>query len=280
MPRAAELRRIVAAALEEDLAGYGDLTSLLLIEPGAQAQCQILVRRAGVVAGLPVAAEVFRAIDESCRFEGLFEDGCRVGEATTVARVRGPARALLAAERTALNFLGRLSGIATRTRAFVDAVAGTGATILATRKTTPGLRALEKYAVCCGGGSPHRFGLFDGILVKDNHRTLLGGLRPTLERLRKCGEWPMPIEVEVDTLEELDVALEFGVPLILLDNFSVSGLEEAVRRTQGRARLEASGGITLETVQAVARTGVDRISLGELTHSAPALDVSFELEPG
>lgn len=275
----AELRQIVGRALDEDLAGYGDVTSQALISDQQRARGKVLVQCSGVVAGLAVVREVFQVLDPETRTEFFVADGAFVEPGVTVATVEGRAWAILAGERTALNFLGRLSGIATRTRAFVDAVSGTKAVILATRKTTPGLRLLEKYAVVCGGGQPHRFGLFDGILIKDNHRVLCGGIRFALERLDRFAFRSLPIEVEVDTLEELKIALEFEVPWILLDNFSLSELRQAVALVEGRARLEASGGITLATVREVAETGVDAISVGGLTHSAPYLDVSLVLEP-
>ncbi len=278
-PEPREVRALVKRALAEDLAGYGDVTSQGLIPAEDRARAELIVRRSGVLAGLGVVGEVFGVLDPEVRTEFRAKDGDAVEAGAVVAVVEGPARPILAGERTALNFLGRLSGIATQTRALVEAVAGTGAAILATRKTTPGLRALEKYAVVCGGGHPHRFGLFDGILIKDNHRALCRGLRPALERLGNLDLRSGPIEVEVDTLEELEVALEFQVPWILLDNFPLPWLKEAVSRVRGRSRLEASGGVTLATVREIAETGVDAISVGGLTHSAAVLDVALEVEP-
>ena len=210
-------------------------------------------------------------------FEALAADGDRIDDVPTeVARVRGPARALLTGERTALNLLGRLSGIATLTRRFVDAVEGTGAEILDTRKTTPGLRELEKHAVASGGARNHRFGLDDGILIKDNHLELAGGVRASVELLRATGT-ELPIEVEAETLEDVREALDAGADIVLLDNMTQAQLREAVELTDGRAKLEASGGVNLDTVRAIAGTGVDFVSVGALTHSAPALDVSMEV---
>jgi nicotinate-nucleotide pyrophosphorylase (carboxylating) len=222
-----------------------------------------------------VAEAVFRALDPDIGFERLVEEGETLSGPAPVARVTGSLRAILTGERTALNLLGRLSGIATLTRRYVDAVAGTGVAILDTRKTTPGLRALEKHAVASGGGRNHRFGLFDGVLVKDNHLRAAGSVRGAVERLRDATD--LPVEVECDTLEQVEEALAAGADAILLDNMSPDQLRAAVALARGRARIEASGGVTLDTVRAIAETGVDEISVGALTHSAPALDVSLEL---
>lgn len=274
---APELDRVVRDALAEDVGG-GDLTSEGVLEAEALCRAAIVLKEPGVVCGLAACEAVFRALDPEIRFQALGADGDRVTQApTAVARVEGSARAVLAGERTALNLLGRLCGIATLTRRFVDAVAGTGAVILDTRKTTPGLRALEKYAVLCGGGRNHRFGLDDGILIKDNHLRLAGGIRAAVERMRRTGT-DLPIEVEAETLEDVREALEAGVDAILLDNMGLDELRRAVALTGGRAKLEASGGVSLETVRAIAETGVDFISVGALTHSARALDVSLEVE--
>jgi nicotinate-nucleotide pyrophosphorylase (carboxylating) len=268
------LERIVAAALAEDV-GTGDVTTDATVDASARGTAQLLVKEPGVVCGLEAAAEVFRALDRDVHFEPLVEEGAWVVGPTAVATVAGPLRAILTGERTALNFLGRLSGIATLTRRYVDEVAGTGAAILDTRKTTPGLRALEKQAVAAGGGRNHRFGLYDGVLIKDNHLRAAGSVGVAVESARAATD--LPVEVECDTLDQVAEALAAGVDAILLDNMTPDGLRAAVVATDGRARLEASGGITLENVRAVAETGVDEISIGALTHSARSLDVSLEL---
>jgi len=269
------LERVVAAALAEDV-GTGDVTTEATVDTDAVGTAELVTRTAGVVAGLAAVEAVFRALDPEIRFEPLVEEGALVREPVAVARVSGSLRAILTGERTALNFLGRLSGVATLTRRYVDAVAGTGVAILDTRKTTPGLRVLEKRAVASGGGRNHRFGLSDGVLVKDNHLRAAGSVRAAVERLRAATD--LPVEVECDTLEQVDEALAAGADAILLDNMSLDELRAAAGLARGRARLEASGGVTLDTVRAVAETGVDEISIGALTHSAPALDVSLELE--
>jgi len=268
------LERVAFAALAEDL-GDGDVTTEATVDADATGSAELVVKEPGVVCGLAVAEAVFRAVDSELRFERLVEEGASVAAGTAVARVAGPERAILTGERTALNFLARLSGIATLTRRYVDAVEGTGAAILDTRKTTPGLRALEKHAVATGGGRNHRFGLDDGVLVKDNHLRAAGSVASAVERLRAAT--PLPIEVECDTLEQVSEALAAGAEAILLDNMSPDQLRSAVALARGHARLEASGGVTLENVRAVAETGVDEISVGALTHSARSLDVSLEL---
>jgi len=279
------LERIVLAALAEDV-GEGDVTTEATVSPDAIGVAELLVKEPGVVCGLRAAEATFRALDDDVRFELLAQDGDRVkgsnslqqsvAKSCAVARVSGPERAILTGERVALNFLGRLSGIATLTKHYVDTVAGTGVAILDTRKTTPGLRALERHAVACGGGRNHRFGLDDGVLVKDNHLRAAGSIAKTVESLRRATV--LPIEVECDTLEQVSEALDAGVDAILLDNMTLDELRSAVVLVAGRARLEASGGVTLENVRAVAETGVDEISVGALTHSARSLDVSLELE--
>ena len=272
----AEIDRVVRLALREDV-GSGDLTTDALVGPLLRLRAEILLKEPGVVAGLPLAAAVFRALSADIFFEPLVADGAilsRPGQA--VARLQGPARAILTGERTALNLLGQLSGIATLTRRFVDAVAGTGAVILDTRKTTPGLRAVEKYAVRCGGGRNHRFGLYDAILIKDNHLQAAGGVGPAVAAARAALPG-RPVEVEVDTIAQVDEALAAGADRILLDNMSVGQLHEAVAHVGGRVPLEASGGVTLATVRAIAATGVDVISVGAVTHSALSLDVSLEV---
>ena len=266
---------LVLAALAEDV-GAGDVTTDATVSADAVGTAALLLKEPGVVCGLGPAEAVFRNLDPDLHFEALVEDGAVVDGTTAVAVVAGPLRAILTGERTALNFLGRLSGIATLTRRYVDAVAGTGVAILDTRKTTPGLRLLEKHAVACGGGRNHRFGLDDGVLVKDNHLRAAGSLRAAVERVRAAT--PLPVQVECDTLAQVAEALAANVDAILLDNMTAEELVAAAALVRGRARLEASGGITLENVRAIAETGVDEISIGALTHSARSLDVSLELK--
>ena len=268
------VERIVLAALAEDI-GAGDVTTDATIPADAVGVADLLVKEAGVVCGVRVAETTFRALDPDIRFEALASDGDVVEPPAVVARISGSERAILTGERVALNFLGRLSGIATLTRRYVDAIEGTDASVLDTRKTTPGLRELEKYAVACGGGRNHRFGLDDAVLVKDNHLRAAGSVSAAVELVRAATA--LPIEVECDTLDQVAEALAVGVDAILLDNMSLDQLREAVDLTGGRARLEASGGVTLDTIRAIAETGVDEISVGALTHSARSLDVSLEL---
>jgi nicotinate-nucleotide pyrophosphorylase (carboxylating) len=267
---------IVARALAEDV-GPGDVTSSATVPAAARAAAVITQKAPGVVFGLDPAELAFRALDPEAAIERLTVEG-RWRDGGEVLRIEGRARALLTAERTALNFLARLSGVATLAARCVRAVDGTGARILDTRKTTPGLRALEKQAVAAGGATNHRAGLYDAILIKENHAALAGGVGKAvaLARARAPG---IPLEVECRTLAEVDQALAAGAPRILLDNMSVAQLEEAVRHVGGRAELEASGGVTLETLRAIASTGVDFVSVGALTHSAPALDLSLILHP-
>ncbi len=261
----------VRAFLAEDV-GDGDVTADAVVPADATLEATLLLKEDGVVCGLEVAEAVFRELDPAVRFEPLARDGDRIrGE---VARASGNARALLTGERTALNLLGRLSGIATLTRRYADAVAGTGTVVLDTRKTTPGLRSLEKLAVRAGGGTNHRFGLYDAVLIKDNHLRLGGGVAASVRRARETG---LPVEVECETLEDVEAALDAGADTILLDNMTPAQLREAVGLVGGRARTEASGGITLETIREVAATGVDAISVGALTHGARSLDVSMEV---
>jgi nicotinate-nucleotide pyrophosphorylase (carboxylating) len=268
------LERLVEAVLAEDI-GSGDVTTDAIVDPEALGVADLATRVPGVIAGLDAAEAVFRMLEPEIGFVRLVEEGAQLDEAAPVARVNGSLRAILTGERAALNFLGRLSGIATLTRRYVDVVAGTGVAILDTRKTTPGLRELEKHAVVCGGGRNHRFGLFDAVLVKDNHIRAAGSIQAALETVRSSTE--LPIEVECETLAQLEEALAAGADAILLDNMTPDQLRSAVAIADGRARLEASGGVTLDTVRAIAETGVDEISIGALTHSAPALDVSLEL---
>ena len=269
------LERAVLAALAEDL-GAGDVTTEATVPEDAVGTAELLVKEPGVVCGLRAAASTFRALDSEIRFDALVGDGDVVDEPpAVVARVTGSERAILTGERVALNFVGRLSGIATLTRRYVAAVDGTGAAVLDTRKTTPGLRALEKHAVACGGGRNHRFGLDDAVLVKDNHLRAAGSVADAVRLVRAASD--LPIEVECETLDQVSDALEAGVNAILLDNMTLAELREAVALTAGRVRLEASGGVSLDTIRAIAETGVDEISVGALTHSARSLDVSLEL---
>ncbi len=273
------LDRVIEAALDEDLA-YGDATTDALVPAAATAGADIAARSPGVVAGVPVAARVFRAVDPTLAVTPLVGDGERVVDGLPLLRLDGPARSILMAERVALNFLQRLSGVATMTSRFVEAVAGTDARIVDTRKTTPGLRVLEKYAVRCGGGANHRMHLGDAVLVKDNHRAVLaaGGrsLPEAVARLKAGLPPTMTVEVEVETLEELEDVLQGGPDAVLLDNMSPNELRVAVLTVRGRAITEASGGITLDTVRTIAEAGVDLISIGALTHSAPALDMALD----
>jgi nicotinate-nucleotide pyrophosphorylase (carboxylating) len=266
---------VVRMALAEDLGRAGDVTAALL-DADARLQAAFAVRRDGRIAGLACARLAIHALDPTARVDVLIEDGADAAPGAVIARVEANARALLSAERTALNLLGRLSGVATLTRAYVRAVEGTKAVIVDTRKTTPGLRALEKYAVRCGGGVNHRFGLDDAILIKDNHVAAAGGVAEALRRAKALAGHLTPIEVEVDSLDQLEEALPFAPAVILLDNFGVDQLKQAVATVAGRVRLEASGGVNLETVRAIAETGVDAISVGALTHSAPVLDIGLD----
>jgi nicotinate-nucleotide pyrophosphorylase (carboxylating) len=269
---------LLRLALAEDLGRAGDLTTEATIPLETSAVARLVARRAGSIAGLPMASRVFGLLDSRVEFESEAEDGDGVAAGATLARLSGPARALLTGERTALNLLGHLSGVATATRALVHAVAGTQARIVCTRKTTPGLRALEKYAVRCGGGWNHRFGLDDAVLIKDNHLVAAGGVSAAIERARALVGHLVKIECEVQTAPQLEEALAAGVDVLLLDNMTPAELADAVRRIGGRAIAEASGGITLETVRAVAESGVDLISVGWITHSAPSLDVALDFE--
>ncbi len=268
---------ILRAALVEDLGRAGDLTTDAIVPAELRTTARIVAREPARVAGSPAAARVFLLLDPTVQVTESIGDGDDVDAGGTILELAGAARTVLTGERTALNVLARLCGIATATREMVRAVHDTGARIVCTRKTTPGLRALEKYAVRCGGGANHRFGLDDAVLIKDNHVALAGGVRPAIESARRRVGHTVTIEVEVDTLDQLDEALATGVDIVLLDNMSPSELREAVRRCRGRAVTEASGGITAATVREVASTGVDLISVGALTHSARAVDVSLEV---
>ena len=273
---AAEYRDIVRRALDEDIGG-GDLTTEATVGADQRARGVFLVKAECVLAGLDVALEAFRLLDPDVRATMCKHDGDRCEPGQEIASIVGSARALLTGERTALNLLQRLSGVATRARRFVDAAAGR-ITILDTRKTTPGLRLLEKYAVRAGGATNHRIGLYDAVLIKENHIHLAGGVRAALARVRAANA-RVPIEIEAETLDEVDEALAAGAGFILLDNMSTADIREAVRRTAGRAKIEISGGVTLERIPDLAETGADYVSVGALTHSAPAVDISFEIEP-
>ncbi len=270
------LEPLVQAALVEDLGRRGDVTSQATIPAERQAKLQIRARQAGVICGMDVARLSFAAVDEQIEFVAQIHDGERVAAGTVLAIVSGNARHLLTAERTALNFLTHLSGIATATQQIVDSVAEYPAQITCTRKTIPGLRTLQKYAVRCGGGRNHRLGLDDAILIKDNHIAIAGDIQTAIKQAQDFAGHLIPIEVEVDTLEQLQLALDAGVSLVLLDNMSPDTLSEAVVMCQGRAQTEASGGITPETVQAAAKSGVDFIAMGYLTHSTTALDIGLD----
>ncbi|MFN2448166.1 MAG: carboxylating nicotinate-nucleotide diphosphorylase [Candidatus Baltobacteraceae bacterium] len=269
---------VVRAALLEDIGHGSDLTTDAIVPAGLQARGRIVARKPGTIAGLEAAVLAFELLDRDANVTVHVRDGELASAGAPVAVIACAARALLTGERTALNIACRLSGIATATRALVDAVAGSRAKIVCTRKTTPGLRALEKYAVRCGGGFNHRFGLDDAVLIKDNHLALAGSVRAAVDAVRKsCGHM-VKVQVEVDTLEQLEQALECGVDAVLLDNMHGAGLERAVAMAGGRVLTEASGSITPERAAAVARTGVDLISSGWLTHSAPALDLGLDVE--
>ena len=291
----AACEKLIALALAEDLGDRGDVTSQVVIPEDLQGSAVFLAKAAGVVAGLPAAELVMKTVDARLHVEMLKKDGDLVTPRDRLATVAGPMRSMLAAERTALNFLQHMSGIATLTRSYVDEIAGCSAKILDTRKTLPGWRLLEKYAVRCGGGHNHRMGLHDGILIKDNHRAALGitenadsldivesvmNIEDGITRLGGPSR-EMPVEVEVDSLQQLEAALGSWAAIVLLDNMTLEEMREAVRIRNKRAPevlLEASGGVNLQTVRAIAATGVDRISIGALTHSAPALDIALDYE--
>ena len=270
------VQQAVQAALAEDLGLAGDITTDPIIPPDASGEAAIVAREAGVVAGLDLAEAAFKTLDPQAVFTRVVDDGGKVEAGGTIAHVTGRTRALLTGERTALNFLGRLSGIATLTAAYVAKVEDTGARIACTRKTTPGLRAFETYAVRCGGGVNHRFGLYDAVLVKDNHIAAAGGLEAALRLLRTRTGHVVRIEVEVDTLDQLEEALRFEIDAVLLDNMDTETLTKAVALAKGRVLTEASGGVSLETVGKIAATGVDVISVGALTHSPRNLDSSLD----
>ena len=269
---------LVRDALLEDLGRAGDLTTNALVPADAKATAALVARQTGVIAGLDLAKLAFELIDPAISIAVRKPDGSSVAPGDVIATVSGPARGILTAERVALNFLGHLSGIASATAAIVHSVKGTKAQIVCTRKTTPGLRAVEKYAVRMGGGHNHRFGLDDAVLIKDNHIAIIGGVTEALKRARKHVGHLVKIEVEVDSLSQLKEALDFGVDAVLLDNMTQEMLGEAVALVQGRALTEASGRVTAETAPAIAKCGVDLISVGWLTHSAPSLDIGLDFE--
>ena len=269
----------VARALEEDLGRAGDITSIATIPEATKAHAVIVARQAGVIAGLPLALAVFRKLCPEIQLQAYVRDGAAVAAGVHLMTISGPARAVLSSERTALNFVGRLSGIATLTSNYVRRTAGTRLRICCTRKTTPGLRALEKYAVRCGGGFNHRFGLDDAILIKDNHIAVAGGIRPVLERARAHAGHLVKVEIEVDTLPQLREVLDTGLAdAVLLDNMDIATLSEAVAMARGRVVLEASGGVTLNSIAEIAATGVDYVSSGALTHSATNFDVALDID--
>ncbi len=273
------VRQAVEATLVEDLGLAGDITTDPIIAANAQGEAAIVAREPGVIAGLDLAEAAFKTLDPEVAFTRVVNDGGRVAAGDIIAKVKGRTRALLTGERTALNYLCRLSGIATLTSAYVAKVEGTGARIACTRKTTPGLRAFEKYAVRCGGGVNHRFGLYDAVLVKDNHIAAAGGIEAAVRLLRARTGHLVKIEVEGDTLAQLEEALRFEVDAVLLDNMDTGTLKKAVALAKGRVLTEASGGVSLETVGEIAATGVDLISVGALTHSPRSLDSSLDWGP-
>lgn len=277
LPPSQIISDVVRRALEEDT-GYGDLTTEAIVPAEATTSGTIIARAAGVVAGLPVAEAVFKQLDAAVCFEPVVQDGAAVLDGDLVARVSGNARAILSGERVALNFLQQLSGVATAARQIVDELEGTAARLLDTRKTVPGLRALQRYAVRAGGGSNHRFNLFDGVLIKENHITVAGGITAALSRARATTGPFTPIEIEVETLQQLEEAIAAGADMVLLDNMDPATMRRAVDLTAGRVRLEASGDITVATARAIAQTGVDYLSSGAITHSVPALNLSLLLE--
>jgi nicotinate-nucleotide pyrophosphorylase (carboxylating) len=276
-----EIRAAVKAALAEDV-GSGDATTIATVPPAVTARAVMRAREPLVVAGIEFAGIAFRQLSGKVKIKKILRDGQRAKPGAVLLKISGPARSILTAERVALNFIQRLSGVATLTAIFVDAVRGTGANILETRKTTPGWRRFEKYAVACGGGKNHRIGLFDMVLIKDNHLAALRNAKPNaiaaaIARARR--KFPkLKVEVEADTLEQVRQALDAGAEMILLDNMSLKQLRAAVKMTKGRAKTEASGGVNLKTVRAIAQTGVDFISVGALTHSARAVDIGLDFE--
>jgi nicotinate-nucleotide pyrophosphorylase (carboxylating) len=273
------INEAVQRALDEDLGRAGDITSIATIPEATKAHAILIARQSGVIAGLPLAVATFQKLSPDVSIQAHFRDGATVASGLQVLTISGPARAVLAGERTALNFVGRLSGIASLTSDYVRHTAGTKLRICCTRKTSPGLRALEKYAVRCGGGFNHRFGLDDAILIKDNHIAVAGGVRPVLERARAHVGHLVKVEIEVDTLAQLREVLDTGLAdVVLLDNMDMATLTEAVKLAGGRVVLEASGGVTQNSIAKIAATGVDYASVGALTHSAPNFDVALDID--
>ncbi|NOX83999.1 MAG: carboxylating nicotinate-nucleotide diphosphorylase [Alphaproteobacteria bacterium] len=266
----------VARALREDLGDAGDITSAATIPANAVSRSLIAARQPGVIAGVDAVRAAFRQVDPAINVTVEAGDSARVEQGDVLISLDGPSRGVLSAERVALNFLGHLSGVATATAALVDAVAGTKAQITCTRKTTPGLRALEKYAVLCGGGRNHRFGLYDAVMIKDNHIAAAGGIAPALAAAKSALGHMVKVEIEIDRLDQLEAAISGGADVILLDNMSTDHMKQAVAINQARAILEASGNVTVKSVRAIAETGVDIISSGWITHSAPSLDVGLD----
>jgi nicotinate-nucleotide pyrophosphorylase (carboxylating) len=274
-----EIEAAVDRALAEDLGRAGDITSIATIPPGTPSRTVLVARKAGTISGLPLVAACFRRLSPDIEIKAMVRDGETVAAKTVLMHINGDARAVLSAERVALNFLQHLSGIATATSAYVRAIGKGKTRICCTRKTTPGLRALEKYAVRCGGGFNHRFGLDDAMLIKDNHIAVAGGIRPVLERARASAGHLVKIEIEVDSLEQLDEVLDCGLAdVVLIDNFDVASMTKAMTKVAGRLVVEASGGITLDNIADIAATGVDYASSGALTHSAQALDIGLDIE--
>jgi len=280
LPDRAGIDDLIRRALDEDLDAAGDITTAATVPPERRASAVIAVRKPGVVAGIPIALRVFQLVDPNLRLVKRASDGAKVAPGDVVLELDGSAASILIGERVALNFLGHLSGVATATAALVAAVAHTRARICCTRKTTPGLRALEKYAVRCGGAVNHRMGLFDAILIKDNHIAAAGGVTAAIQAARAAVAKGTKLEVEVDTLAQLDEALEIGIDQVLLDNMNPAQLKEAVARVRGRAITEASGSITAETAGPIAESGVDLLSVGWITHSAPCLDLGLDFKSG
>lgn len=273
------IEKAVRAALEEDLGHGHDITTDSLIPRDATGKATLRTREDGVLAGLSVGLAAFMILDPACKITSLKQDGNFLGAGENIATIEGPARSILTAERVALNFISHLSGVATKTCQYVQAIEGTEAAIACTRKTLPGLRAFQKYAVRCGGGVNHRFGLDDALLIKDNHIALAGGITPALDRAFENAGHMVKIEIEVDTLSQLEEVLEHGgADIVMLDNFSLSHMEEAVQMVEGHLTLEASGGVTLDTVRDMAKTGVNLISVGALTHSVRALDIGLDID--
>ena len=277
-PFPAYVRRFLAMALEEDLGPQGDITTRLLLTGAQRSTARLVSKGDFVVAGLPFAALVFRLADESTDFSPVADDGARVKKGDVLAEIKGRTVSLLAAERVSLNVLQRLSGVATLTDKFVRALDGLGVRLCDTRKTTPVMRYMEKYAVRMGGGFNHRFGLFDGILIKDNHIEAVGGIKKAVQLARKGGAHLVKIEIETGSLTEVKAALEAGADVIMLDNMSMEDMEKAVKLCGKKALIEASGNVTLENVRRIAETGVDLISTGSITHSAPAADISMRIK--